>query len=160
MNSEGQSPVGLETNLQQGILAGSILLTLAGEVAVEDIAVGARVITRDSGMAIVRRVCVRTLRSDVVRILAGSLGHRRPERDVRVLADQRILVRDWRAEAMFARPQALVAARALIDGEFVTLEASKAVTVFEIECERPHVLYADGLEIASYSAGLGLAKAA
>lgn len=156
----GLNPSARRNPIPQGLVAGSIILTLDGEVAVEDITVGARVITRDSGMALVRRIAVRQLRCDVVRIKAGSLGHTRPERDVTVMAGQKILVRDWRAKAVFSRKTALVAARDLVDGEFVTLQTGQFMTVFEIEFDSGHIVYADGLEVASFERGAVISQAA
>ncbi len=156
----GVTPSNRRSQNRQGLVAGSIILTLDGEVAVEDITVGARVITRDCGMSIVRRVAVRQLRCDVVRIKAGSLGHTRPDRDVTVIADQKILVRDWRAKAVFSRAAALVSARDLVDGEFVTLQMGRFITVFEIEFDSGHILYADGLEVASFERGAVVSQAA
>jgi len=156
----GLNPSLQGNHIPQGLVAGSIILTLDGEVSVEDITVGARVITRDSGMALVRRVAVRQVRCDVVRIKAGSLGHTRPECDVTVMADQKILVRDWRAKVVFSKASALVAARDLVDGEFVTLQRLRAVTVFEIEFDSGHILYADGLEVASFERGAVVSQAA
>ncbi|MDQ7070980.1 MAG: Hint domain-containing protein [Rhodobacterales bacterium] len=156
----GVTPSNRRNQIPQGLVAGSIILTLDGEVAVEDITVGARVITRDSGMALVRRVAVRQLRCDVVRIKAGSLGHTRPDRDVTVMAGQKILVRDWRAKAVFSRKTALVAARDLVDGEFVTLQNGRFITVFEIEFDAEHILYADGVEVASFEHSAAVSQAA
>lgn len=146
--------------IQQGLRAGSIILTLDGEMAVEDLKAGSRVITRGSGMAIVRRVSMRRILTDTVRILAGSLGDKQPDRDVILLAEQKILIRDWRASAIYGNSDALVTVRDLIDNEFVTLEPDKSMTVFEIEFDTPQVLYVDGLEILSYDARFALAAAA
>ena len=93
-------------------------------------------------------------------ISAGSLGHTRPERDVTVPAGQSILIRDWRAEAIFGQKQALVPAALLADGEFVQVKENVSMTLFEIELDQPHVIYADGLEVVSYVAAMAQAEAA
>ena len=82
-----------------GLLADSIILTLDGERRVTDLRVGDRVITRDSGTAVLR----------------GITRHR---------------VRR-------------------VDGEFVTLEAAQEMTIFSLDFATPHILYVDGLELAS-----------
>jgi hypothetical protein len=130
-------------------LADSIILTLDGERRVADLNVGDRVITRDSGTAVLRGITRHRLRTAAVRIMAGTLGHTRPERDVTLPAGQLLLVRDWRAKALFGDTQALVSATRLVDGEFVTLEAAHEMTLLTLDFATPHILYVDGLELAS-----------
>lgn len=137
-----------ELQRNQGLMAGSVVLTLEGEMPVEFLSPGDRVITRDSGMAVVRAVHRRLAHIETVHIKAGSLGHARPESDVTLPASQEVLIRDWRAEALFGSKQALVPARRLADGEFVTLQAARDVTLHIVEFDREHVIYADGLEVS------------
>lgn len=132
-----------------GLLADSIILTLVGERRVSDLGVGDRVITRDSGTAILRGVTRQRLCTPSVRILAGTLGHTRPERDVCLPAGQLLLVRDWRAKALFGEAQALVPASRLVDGEFITWQEGQEVTLFTLDFAAAHILYVDGLELAS-----------
>ncbi|RKT34611.1 Hint domain-containing protein [Roseovarius halotolerans] len=131
-----------------GLMAQSVILTLEGEKPVGDVKPGDRVITRDSGTAIVTAIRARRVSMPVVRIMAGSLGHTRPERDMTLPAGQQVLIRDWRAKALFGREQALVPVERLVDGEFVRHEPSREVTVCDIEFARPHILYVDGVEVA------------
>ena len=72
--------------------------------------------------------------------------------DATLPAGQPVLVRDWRAKALFGAEQALVPAARLVDGEFVTLHEAATMTVYDIEFDTPHVLYVDGLEVASHMA--------
>ena len=132
-----------------GLAADSIILTLDGEKRVGDIRPGDRAITRDSGMAVVKHVDTQTITTRAVRIKAGSLGHTRPERDVTLPADQQILVRDWRAKALFGATQAMVPAARLVDGEFVTLIEECEMSLYTLGFDRTHVLYVDGLELPS-----------
>lgn len=143
-----------------GLTAGSQIMTLEGEMPVEFLSAGDRIITRDTGMATVKAVRAKTITCDVVAIMAGSLGHTRPERDVTVPADQRVLIRDWRAEALTGQKQALIPARQLVDGEFVRMEKDAELTVYEIELDRAHVIYVDGLEVISHIKAAELATAA
>ncbi len=143
-----------------GLFAGSVVMTLEGEMPVEQLAAGDRIITRDTGMAPIRTIRKKEITCDVVSIMAGSLGHTRPERDVTVPADQRVLIRDWRAEALTGQKQALIPARELVDGEFVCMQEAQTVTVYEIELERAQVIYADGLEVVTRISAEELASAA
>lgn len=132
-----------------GLLADSIIITLDGERRVADLKIGDRVITRDSGTAVLRGIARHRLRSAEVRIIAGTLGHTRPERDVTLPAGQLLLVRDWRAKTLFGSAQALVPAARLVDGEFVTLQSVQEMTLFSLDFAVPRIVYVDGLELAS-----------
>ena len=133
----------------QGLCAGSIVLTLKGETPVEAIRVGDRVITRDSGTAVVRSVAQRTVVTQLIEVAAGSLGQNRPENDTVLPGGQSILIRDWRAEAMFGSKQALVPAAQLVDGEFIRDLGLREAVVYEIGFDDGHIVYADGLELDS-----------
>ena len=74
---------------------------------------------------------------------------RRPDRDVVLSADQHVLIRDWRAEALFGGKRAMVPASRLIDGEFVTDLGEIDMLLYQIEFDSPHVIYVDGLELYS-----------
>ena len=132
-----------------GICAGTTIMTLDGEIPVEHLTPGDRVITRDSGMAILKNVTRHTVRMQPVRIKAGSLGHTRPDRDMIVAPGTRLHIRDWRAEALFGTRAALVEASRLIDGEFLALGEPVDMSVYDLHFDREHILYADGIELAS-----------
>ena len=148
-SNAAQSPKDPSPQDVVGLNADSIILTLDGEKPVSDLCVGDRVITRDSGMARITSVSSRKVTSRAIRILAGSLGHTRPDRDVILPAGQPILIRDWRAGALFNASQAMVPVSQLIDGEFITEMGEQEMTLYALSFARPHVLYVDGLEVAS-----------
>ncbi|SRR6056297_3248814 len=143
-----------------GLMGQSIILTLSGETRVQDLRAGDRVITRDSGTAMLRGIRKTRVAGRAVRIKAGSLGHTRPERDVTLPAGQAVLIRDWRAMAVFGTERALVPAHRLADGEFVTLHDDATMTVYELEFDAPHVIYVDGLELGSHLTEDSLSEAA
>ncbi len=132
-----------------GLCAGTTLMTLDGELPVEHLSVGDRVITRDTGMAVLRDIRVTVMEIAPIRIKAGSLGHTRPDRDMLVAPGALIHIRDWRAEALFGKKSALVTARRLMDGEFVAECPKMRVTVYDLVFDRQHIVYADGIEVAS-----------
>ena len=143
-----------------GLVAGSIVMTLQGEMPVDALAPGDRIITREAGMAVIRDIRKKEVTCDMIAVMAGSLGHTRPDRDVSLPADQRILIRDWRAEALTGRKQALIPARTLVDNEFVRLQKDVTVTLYEIELDRAQTIYADGLEVVSHITAKELERAA
>lgn len=138
-----------DPNIINALVAGTTVLTLDGTLPAEYLSPGDRVITRDSGMAVLREVHVLKRKIRAVGIRAGTFGNMRPDRDAVLAASQEVLIRDWRAEALFQRKQALVPASRLIDGEFVRDLGAVELTLVELVFDAPHILYADGLELAA-----------
>lgn len=134
-----------------GLAHGTTVMTLDGEKSVEDLTAGTRIITRDSGMAILRSVKTSEVTVASIKVKAGSLGHTRPDKDMIVGPDTLVHIRDWRAKALFGADVATVKARRLIDGEFVSEQPAAKIKVYELTFDRQHILYADGLEVASAS---------
>lgn len=132
---------------QAGLCADTIVLTMDGELPARDIAPGDRIITRDAGMAVLLGVRRKRVTCCGVQIKAGSLGHKRPPDDIIVPHGTKILIRDWRAKALYSSVQKLVAAQDLIDGEFVTQLDEHDFEIVEFIFDTPHVIYAGGLEI-------------
>ena len=132
-----------------GLCAGTIVLTLDGELPVEHLTIGDRVISRSSGTAVLRNIVITQAMMTPIRIKAGSLGHTRPDRDMLVSPNAQLHIRDWRAEALFGTPSAMISARRLIDGEFVAEETTRVVTLFNLVFDRAQVIYADGMEIGA-----------
>ncbi|MEQ6247662.1 Hint domain-containing protein [Sulfitobacter sp. HNIBRBA3233] len=132
-----------------GLLQGTTILTLDGEMPVEYVNIGDKLITRDSGIARVEHIQRYSRTVHTIALAAGSLGHTRPERDALLAGDQMCLIRDWRAQAMFGSDRALVAARTLCDGEFIRDLGMQEQTIIQIFCDGPHILYADGLELST-----------
>lgn len=135
--------------MRSGLLAGTTVLTLKGEMKVEDLRAGDRIITRDTGMAVLKSVRTSVVTLAPIQIKAGSLGHNRPDTDMLTAPDTMIHVRDWRAQALFGKTPALVPARRLIDGEFISQGPQAQLTVYNLSFERQHIIYADGVEVAT-----------
>jgi hypothetical protein len=134
--------------LHARIVAGSIIFTAEGEIPVEYLSPGDKVVTRDSGMVTLLDTFIHRISAQAVAIKAGSLGHTRPDHNVIIPAEQNILVRDWRAQSMFGKAQTIVQAGDLIDGEFITDLGARDLHLVYLTFDRQHVIYADGLEIS------------
>ena len=132
-----------------GVGPGTVILSQAGETQVEDLRVGARIITRDAGLVTLCGLRKYRLTTHTVRIHANSFGNAGPDRDVILPAEQHVLVRDWRAMALFGQQQALVPAQALVDGSFITNDGVRTLTLFDLRFDCAHVIYADGLEVGA-----------
>ncbi|GAB4386827.1 Hint domain-containing protein [Albidovulum sp.] len=130
-----------------GIAAGTVILTLEGALPVEFLEPGDRIITRE-GMRVLRAVRVGRYSGPAIRVRAGALGHDRPEQDLVLAADTPVLIRDWRAQALFGAAQAVVPVSRLAEGEFIAPTRALSMRVHQLYFDRPQVVYAEGLEIA------------
>ena len=82
-----------------------------------------------------------------VRIGASALGHDRPEQDLTLPCDTLVLLRDWRAQAIYGQDQALVPVERLVDGEFVVPENVIGLRLYELLFDAPQIVYAEGVEL-------------
>lgn len=134
---------------QAGVCAGTAIMTLEGEMPVELLVEGTRVITRDAGMSVLRKIEKTTVKVTPIRIKAGSLGHTRPDRDMMVTPGSRLHIRDWRAEALFGAKAVAVTANRLVDGEFLAEQPAREMTVYTLRFDKEHIIYADGVELVT-----------
>lgn len=141
---------GMGAGTPMGVAPGTTILTLDGALPVDHLYPGDKVITRHGARGLTGIVQYTLPKgSPIVRLTRNALGGR-PERDMWLPAGQRILIRDWRAKALYGQAQACVPAAQLVDGEYIRLDELEADTPLHgLQFGRPEVLYADGLEIAS-----------
>jgi Ca2+-binding RTX toxin-like protein len=138
------------------------IVTNRGEVAVQDLGVGDRVLTRDSGYQAIRWVGSRTL-SDVelaaqprfnpIRISANALGAGIPERDMIVSPQHRMLVSGPRAEMMFGEAEVLVAALHLVNDQSITRLRPQTVTYIHLMFDQHEIILGDGAWTESFQPG-------
>jgi len=145
-----QAATEMDSGLSQtlrGLAASTVVLTADGALPVEHLGAGDRIITR-SGLRLVRRVSVQAMRrAAMVRIGVDTLGVGRPDASVLVAPGQGILIRDWRAMALFGMALAMIPAMRLVDGELIRTEAASDVRLYGLHFDRDEVIYAGGLEI-------------
>ncbi|MBW7922718.1 MAG: Hint domain-containing protein [Rubellimicrobium sp.] len=130
-----------------GLAAGMTVLTLDGEIPVEHLMPGDRLITRGSGIATLAALATYETGVALVRFRAQSLGHGRPEGEALLGPDTKVLIRDWRAGALWGQPSAMVPASRLADGCYIRTETPRTVRLFLPRLTAPAVIYAGGLEI-------------
>lgn len=145
---EAAEAVKVETK-HSGVCAGTTIMTMDGEIPVEHLSVGDRIITRDSGMSVLRDIKVETIKIAPIRIKAGSLGHARPDRDMMVSPNALLYIRDWRAEALFGANAVSVEADRLVDGEYLSQCSTREMRIYTLTFDAQHILYADGIEMLS-----------
>jgi len=132
--------------LAGAIAQGTRVYTLEGALPVEYLEPGDRIVTR-SGTRKLRAVLRGDFVGPLVRIAPGALGHDRPGAPLLLGQQARLLLRDWRVELIYGKREALVAARSVVDGQYVT-QLTTAARMFALQFDSPEVIYADGVEVA------------
>ncbi|MEL6610278.1 MAG: Hint domain-containing protein, partial [Pseudomonadota bacterium] len=99
-----------------GFVVGTDIVTGDGLLPVEHVGAGDRIVTRDAGMQRVAWAEAAYVTTHAVKISPDALGRGRPEDAVIVPAGQKLLVRDWRARALYGAAIAYVPAYRLADG--------------------------------------------
>lgn len=130
------------------ILIGTTVLTLDGELPVEFIAPGDRVITRSGMRKVLTIEVTRVENARVIRICRDSLGMGRPAEDTVVSPNQPIVIRDWRAKALYGQAEAMVPAARLCDGEFIRGDILPEARFVTLRFAGDEVIYAGGMELA------------
>lgn len=152
---------------------GTMIATARGEIAVERLAVGDKVITRDNGLQIIRWIGRRRINSVLcrthrhlapVRIRKGALGNDLPERDLMVSPNHRMLVANDKTALHFEDSEVLVAAKHLtgLAGADVVYDVETAYLHLMFDCHE--VILSDGAWSESFQpdaqtlAGIGNAQ--
>ncbi len=143
-----RSAGGAGTDAAPGILAGTLVRTLDGVLPVDYLTPGDRIVTRAGMRRLVSVSVVARKGIDLVRIRASTMGHDRPDRDLLLSPGQPVVIRDWRAQALYGVPAAAIPAARLADGEFICLETHAQVRLFTLRFDDEEVIYAEGLELA------------
>jgi len=135
-----------------GVVAGTQIRTLDGLLPVEFLEPGDRIVTRSGALRLTAVSVQRRRPILLVRILATTLGHDRPEQDLLVAPGQPVLIRDWRARALYGTDAAAIPAARLVDGEFVVTELLREARLFTLRFAQDEIIYAEGLELACLAA--------
>jgi hypothetical protein len=136
------------------------LATPDGPRMIRDLRPGDRIDTRDNGpqevlwcghrrMTGARLYTMPHLRP--IRFKAGALGIGRPDEDLLVSPQHRMLLKGPAAQALFNTPEVLVAAEDLVNDLTIVVDhALREVTYVHILLERHNVIWANGLESESF----------
>lgn len=140
--------------------SGTRILTPEGLRPIENLREGDLVQTKDNGaqhiqwmgsreMSGARLIAMPGLRP--VRIAAQFFGDDRPDQDLVVSPDHRIVVKGDVARDLFNTPEVLVSAKDLINNTSVSVDMSlREVTYVHLLFERHQVLWANGVETESF----------
>ena len=141
---------------------GTLVLTPAGQIPVEEITEGARVCTLDHGGQRVRWVGVRHLDAlDLaarpwfcpVRIMAGALGDNQPKQDLLVSPQHRMLLSGAHAEMLFGTAEVLAAAQSLVNGRTILRAEPGSVTYIHLLFDSHEIICANGAWSESFQPG-------
>ena len=141
---------------------GTLIATPRGEVAVESLRVGDRIITRDNGMQEIRWLGRRDLSwTDLaaaphlkpILIRQGSLGNGLPERDMMVSPNHRVLVANDRTSLYFDEHEVLVAAKHLAAGKGIHSVDAAGASYIHFMCDRHEVVLSNGAWSESFQPG-------
>lgn len=138
---------------ETGLAQGTQVVTLDGILPVEYLGPGDRIVTR-GGMRVLRAVHVARAREKLLRVAPGTLGHDRPDQALILGGQAQILLRGWRAQAMFGRHEVLVDLARLRDGVHVTRHSPEGIRLFTLRFDNPEVIYAEGVEVGARGLGV------
>jgi Ca2+-binding RTX toxin-like protein len=154
------------TNIENIIIPcftpGTRIATIRGEVLVEDLEIGDRIITRDNGIQDIRWIGTRSLsRAEMlgqqnllpIRIRQGALGNGLPERDMMVSPNHRMLVASEKAAFFFEEREVLVAAKHLVGMPGVEVADVADVTYIHFMFDHHEVVLSDGAWSESFQPG-------
>ncbi len=150
-----QTDVGFITvNTIPCFVAGTMIRTPTGDVAVEDLEPGDLVLTQDDGAQPVRWTGQRTVTATgalaPIQIQAGALGHHGA---LRLSPQHRVLIRDSLAELLFGEGEVLVAAKDLVNDRTIRRIEGGEVTYVHILFDRHQVVFSEGLATESFLPG-------
>lgn len=141
---------------------GTMVATPTGEVAVETLQPGDKVITRDNGIQEIRWFGAKSLdwahlaaneHLKPVLIRAGALGNGLPERDMMVSPNHRMLVANDRTSLYFEEREVLVAAKHLVNNRGVSRADALGTTYIHFMFDRHEVVLANGSWTESFQPG-------
>lgn len=142
---------------------GTRLQTEDGEMAIEDLGPGDRILTRDDGPQEViwsghRRMSGARLFAmpdqRPIRMRVGALGIERPDEDLIVSPEHRVLVKGPAAMDLWGEPEVLVRAADLVGDRFITVDHSLRETFYvHLMLDRHQVIWANGLEVETFHPG-------
>ena len=143
---------------------GAMILAEQGEVPIETLKPGDRVLTRDNGFQTIRWTGRRNLSlAELIAqpcfypifIPAGALGAGLPERDMMVSPQHRMLLSNPRAELMFGEHEVLVAARHLAGLAGITQRLTAGISYIHLLFDQHEIIRADGAWSESFQPGSG-----
>jgi Ca2+-binding RTX toxin-like protein len=134
---------------------GTMIATIGGLVAVQDLKEGDKIITRDNGIQEIRWIGSRKVaavdKMAPVKIAAGVLGSN--ERDLWLSPNHRVLRVGWDLDILFDTNEVLIAAKHLVGQQGVTQVSGGEVEYFHILFDNHQVILSNGAWTESFHPG-------
>lgn len=148
---------------------GTLINTSNGQVAVEDLLPGMKIMTADRGprqllwigsMTMVPKAGgVLPQECRLTRLMTDSFGMGRPQRDLMVGPAARLLMHNSRLEQTTGEDHVLTPAQHLVDGmNVIDILPQSPVTVYHLCLRRHAIIRAGGLEVESFHPGQGFER--
>ncbi|MDP5086211.1 MAG: Hint domain-containing protein [Yoonia sp.] len=141
---------------------GTAIATPKGEIAVEKLKVGDRVLTRDNGIQRINWIGTKRIDFDQLKstpqfrpilIKQGAIGDGLPERDMLVSPSHRMLIVSEFAQLYFGQSEVLVAAKHMLAMDGVEISNQPYVTYVHFMCDNHEIVLSDGTWSESYQPG-------
>ncbi|SHI62268.1 Hint domain-containing protein [Shimia gijangensis] len=160
MDAVEANPMGPATGGVICFTPGTTIATPDGPRLVEELREGDRVQTKDNGAEEIRWIGSRRMtgarlfalpKLRPIRIRAGALGIERPDQELLVSPNHRMLIEGHAARALFNTSEVLVSAGELVNGTTVAVDyTSREVTYIHLLLTRHQILWANGVETESF----------
>lgn len=135
-------------------VSGTCIVTERGEIAIENLQIGDRVMTRDNGLQPIRWIGASKVRGQgkfaPITFRAGVLGN---TRDLRVSPLHRMLLTGWKAEMLFGETEVLACAKHLVDGGTIFSDPCAEVTYYHLMFDQHEIVFAEGCPSESFYPG-------
>ncbi|MCX7567257.1 Hint domain-containing protein [Sulfitobacter sp. F26169L] len=139
---------------------GTRIKTEDGTRFIQDLREGDLVQTKDNGLQPLRWIGTRRMsgarlfampKLRPIRIAGGALGLERPDDDLLVSPEHRMLIKGAAAHSLFNTSEVLVTAKDLINGTTITVDMQvREVTYIHVLLDQHQILWANGLETESF----------
>ncbi|TNY34282.1 type I secretion protein [Pelagovum pacificum] len=149
-------------NIMPCFTPGTTIATPRGEMLVEDLREGDRIITRDNGIQEIRWIGHKKMAgADLVKnphlkpvlIKAGSLGAGLPERDMLVSPNHRVLVANDKTQLYFEEREVLASAKHLVGAQGIHRIDVMATTYIHFMFDQHEVVLSNGSWTESFQPG-------
>lgn len=150
-------------NIAICVQRGTRIKTMQGCMAVEDLEIGDRILTLDSGYQPIRWIGSRLIGRDEldlspelrpIRFRAGALGPDMPDQDLLVSPQHRVLMSGWKAELHFGHSEILVPAKSLVNDRDITIDHEiEALEYFHVLFDQHEIMLTNGVATESFFPG-------
>lgn len=130
-----------------GFVPGTLIMTAEGELPVEYLNAGDRIVSRNRGLVRLHGVHQSSDILDPIHMSAHALGPDVPRGHLSLRTDQPVLLRNWLAKALRGTPRAIIYAEKLVNGETIVRGTKRRTTLLHLQFDAPQIIYVNGLEM-------------